>query len=72
MNSQPIVITPHVLNTLRALPLDERLNVASALAGELLLGVEIDDLDPDMTVVFSIIRSYIRRDSRKMADALSA
>lgn len=65
MDQQPIVITPHVINTLRALPLDERLNVASALAGEMLLGAQIDNLEPIEDMIYSILRFYIQKDSVK-------
>ncbi len=61
-----IVFTPHVINTLRALPVNERLNIASALAGELLLGAEINDLEPIETMIYSILRFYIKQDSNRL------
>lgn len=63
--NRTIVITPHVINTLRALPLQERLNVTSALTGEILLGTAVDDLEPIEDMIYSIIRSYINRDSSR-------
>ena len=45
------VITPHVINTLNALPEQERVAVASALAVELLLGTQCNGglTDPKST-----------------------
>lgn len=65
--NQNIVFTPHVINTLRALPVNERLNIASALAGEILLGTEISDLEPIESMIYSILRFYIRQDSMRLA-----
>ncbi len=56
-----IVFTPHVINTLRALPVNERLNIASALAG-----AEINDLEPIETMIYSILRFYIKQDSNRL------
>lgn len=64
-----IVLTPHVINTLRALPENERLNVASALAGEILLGAEINDLEPIENMIYSILRFYIKQDSCRLGGA---
>lgn len=63
---QTIVITPHVLNTLRALPLEERLSVASALAGEMLLGAgRCSNLTPEEDMIYSIIRFYVNQASER-------
>ncbi|MCM1032624.1 MAG: hypothetical protein NC405_02605 [Odoribacter sp.] len=67
MNSNPIVITPHVLNTLRALPDNEKHNIAAALADEMLLGTECNGLEPIEDMIYSILRFYIRRDSSRYA-----
>lgn len=68
---QSIVITPHVLNTINALPMEERLAVASALAGELILGSELkDELTPIETMIYRIIRDYIERDSYRFRQAI--
>lgn len=51
--NRAIVITPHVINTLRSLPFEERMSVTSALAGELLLGTgPCDDLEPMETMIY--------------------
>lgn len=64
-----IVFSPHVINTLRALPENERLNIASAIAGELLLGAKINDLEPIENMIYSILRFYIKQDSNRIDDA---
>ena len=62
--NKTIVITSQVLDTLRALPYEERLNVASALAGEMLLGTEpCSDLAPEENVIYQILRSFVNRAS---------
>ena len=64
--NQTLVFTPQVLNTLRSLPYAERLTVASALAGELLLGAgECSDLEPEVNLVYQILRNYITKDSKR-------
>ncbi len=64
--NQAIVLPPNVLNTLRALPYDERLSVASALAGELILGTDTpQDLSPQESMIYSILRFYVRQASER-------
>lgn len=66
MNCNAIVITPNVINTLRALPYEERLAVASALAGEMLLGAGVaTDLAPEQDLVYTILRNYVQRASER-------
>lgn len=65
-----IVITPNVINTLRSLPYDQRLAVASALAGEMLLGAGVsDDMDPEDSMIYSILRFYVRQASDRYNNA---
>lgn len=62
--NRSIILTPHVLNTINALPAEERLAIASALAGEMILGSSVNgELTPEQTMLYAIIRDYIRRDS---------
>lgn len=62
--SNAIVITSQVINTLRSLPYDERLSVASALASEMLLGMgPCSDLAPDENLIYQILRTYVERAS---------
>ncbi len=63
--NKTIVISPHVINTLRALPVSERSNIAAAIAGEILLGNETSGLEPIESMIFSIIRFYIDQDSSR-------
>ena len=69
--NRSIVITPQVLNTLRSLPYEERLSVASALASEMLLGTgEINDLAPEESMVYAILRSYVKQASDRYNSAI--
>lgn len=62
--NRSIVFTPAVLNTLRSLPYEQRLEVASALTGELLLGAgESTDMEPEPTMIYSILRFYVKQAS---------
>lgn len=59
-----IVITSQVLDTLRSLPLEERMNVASALAGEMLLGAgQCNNLAPEENLVYQVLRTCVNRAS---------
>lgn len=70
--NRAIVITPHVLNTLRSLPLEERLSVASALAGEMILGTDTpSDLEPMESMIYSIIKFYVNQASDRYNNSLS-
>ena len=63
-----IVITPHVINTINSLPMEERLAVTAALAGEMILGGKAQkDLTPMQEMIFSLIKSYVKRDSERAA-----
>lgn len=64
--NQTIVITPNVINTLRALPIEERMSVASALAGEMLLGAGVcNDLNPEEDMIYQILRFYVNQASAR-------
>ena len=64
--NQTIVITPNVLNTLRSLPYEERMSVASALAGEMLLGAgPCNDLSPEESMIYQILRFYVNQASAR-------
>lgn len=65
--NQSIVLTPHVINTINSLPTEERYAIATALAGEILLGANIDgELTAQQQMIYSIIRDYIRRDTARV------
>lgn len=61
-----IVITPNVINTINALPVEERLAITAALASELILGKEsASSLTPVQAMVYSMIKDYVYRDSER-------
>lgn len=63
---ESIVITPHVINTINALPEEERVAVASAFIGEMIMGVDVEDsLSPIQIMLYAVIKSYVKRDSYK-------
>ena len=62
--NKSVVFTPAVLNTLRSLPYEQRLEIASALTGELLLGAgESTDMQPEPSMIYSILRFYVKQAS---------
>ena len=61
-----ILITHHVINTINSLPIDERVAIASALTGELILGKNPSkELSPLQEMIYSIIRYYVKQDTMK-------
>lgn len=64
MNHQSIILTPRVIDTINSLPAEERLAIASALAGEIILRIPVkEELTSEQSMLYAIIRDYIRRDS---------
>lgn len=68
------VITPNVINTINSLPLEERVAMVSALAGELILGATRaeGELTPMQEVMYSMIRGYVRRDTARFLEGHAA
>lgn len=63
----PFYISPRVIQTINALPLEDRIAVASAITGELILGEKVTtELTPTQSLVFTIIRSYVKHDTRRL------
>lgn len=63
-----IIITPHVVNTVKALPESDRKAIVEALAADILLGVNPDDvLSPFQSILYSMIKFYVERDSVRAA-----
>ncbi|MBQ7042245.1 MAG: hypothetical protein IJN66_06015 [Muribaculaceae bacterium] len=62
----PILITPHVINTIKSLPLDEQTAITGALVEELILDSHSKKaLSPVQEMLYSIIKFYIKQDSTK-------
>lgn len=60
------VITPRVLNTINALPEAIKLDVVMAIAGEMLLGLKVEnEMSAENMLVYSVIKDYIIRDTHK-------
>lgn len=70
MNLSSFFISSRVINTINALPEEERLSIASAIAGEMLLGASVaNKLSPEQLMIYTIIKDYIRRDSFRVTGA---
>lgn len=65
-----ILISSHVIDTINSLPLEERVAVSSALVGEMILGKAPcdDSLSPIETLLYTVIRQYVRQDSARYAN----
>lgn len=62
----PIVFSSRVISDLRALPESDRIAVVSAIAVNMLLGVDAtDSLTPMETVVYTLIQNTIKRDTAR-------
>lgn len=64
-----IVISSHVINTINALPIEERNAIAQALASEMILGADSNSLSPMQEMLYSVIRFYVKRDSIRYKQA---
>lgn len=68
--TSPIFISPRVLNTINSLPMEDRIAVATAITGEMLLGGDASgELTPMQQLVYTIIRSYVRHDTNTVMPA---
>lgn len=66
--SSTIIITPHVVNTVKSLPESDRKAIVEALAADILLGVNPDEvLSPFQSILYSMIKFYVERDSVRAA-----
>lgn len=71
MNSN-IVLSRYVINTINSLPEEERLSIASALAGEMILGAKLtNELNPQEEMIYTVIRNFIMRDSHDYNKAMA-
>lgn len=64
------VITPNVINTINSLPKEERYAVTSALAVEMILGGDAKKgLTPVQEILYTMIKSYVARDTERARSA---
>lgn len=61
-----IVISQHFINTIQALPESERTSITQALACDLILGQDpCEMLSPFQSMLYSIIRYYVKKDTQR-------
>lgn len=71
--SSPVFISANVLNTLRSLPETERINIASALVCNLILGCEsIDSLTGTEAMIYTMLNVNVQRDTRRFLEGTAA
>jgi hypothetical protein len=59
-----IVLSQNVINTIQALPQEERVSIAAAIVGEMVLGGNVrQDLTPFENIIYTMISSNVERDS---------
>lgn len=66
----PFFISPRVIEVINSLPENDRIALASAIAGELLLGANASpSLTPLQNLAYRIIRDNVRRDTNRIMSA---
>lgn len=71
--NESIVLSRDVLNTIKALPLEQQFSIISALAGEMILGAVLrDELTAEERKLYAIIKSNVKHDSQVYACHISA
>lgn len=66
MGNSCFVISSNVINTINALPVEERLAITTALAAEMILGADPHgQLTPIQEVLYTMIRRYVTQDTRR-------
>lgn len=69
--SQRFVISDHVIETIKALPTEEREAVSRALALELFAGGNPEEiLTPFQAMLYSVIRYHVKRDTERAKGGL--
>ncbi len=62
--NRSIILSARVLNTINSLPIDDKIAIASAVAGEIILGANASgELTPLQNLVFAMIRQYVKHDT---------
>ncbi|MDE6370857.1 MAG: hypothetical protein K2K92_05145 [Duncaniella sp.] len=63
----PVYFSSRVIDTINSLPAADRLPVSNALTMEFVLGQDpADTLTPVQTMVYAMIRYYVKHDASKM------
>lgn len=71
--SSSIVISKHVIETIKSLPAEDRNVISNALAAELLLGEDPEKtMAPFQAMVYSMIRYYVKRDTERSAAGMAS
>lgn len=64
----PVFFSPRVISTINSLPDTDRKAIASAIAGEFILGSDVtSDLTPIQSLVMAIIRQYVQHDTNSIS-----
>lgn len=64
--NKPILITPHVINTINSLPEEERIAVASAFISDMIMGIDPEkSLSSLQTMLYSVIKFYVQQDTTR-------
>lgn len=71
MNNPPVIITQHVINTIKALSDLDRRAIAEALINEFVLGLDPEEgLSPFQAMLYVLISHYVKRDSIRGANVV--
>lgn len=71
MNGSSVILSSHVINTIKALSETDRKAIALAIAEDFVLGGNPEDsLSPFQAMLYTIISYYVKRDSVRGADAV--
>lgn len=70
--TQSLVISRNVINTIKSLPVDQQLSILSAIAGEMILGADVNraGLSVDERRIYDTISRRVRDDSSAYAEAV--
>lgn len=70
--TQSLVISRNVINTIKSLPVDQQLSILSAIAGEMILGADVNraGLSIGERRIYDTISRRVRDDSLAYAEAV--
>jgi hypothetical protein len=73
MATTSIVLSPSVISTIQSLPQNERVAIAAAIAGEMILGSDVrHDLTPFENMLYTMISDNVERDSARYSQKFTA